>query len=438
MPKDKVDLAYAFTLEPKDAVAYFRQKGYVIGWNWQDLAQRTHANAFTVAKAARVDILDTIRKEVDRAISQGVTREAFIKTLTPRLQKLGWWGKQVIVDSKGAAELVQLGSPWRLKTIYQANVQSAYMAGRYKQQLENSVHRPYWMYVAVMDESTRASHAALNNKVFHHSDPIWKTHYPPNGWGCRCRVRALSERRLQSLGARVESSDGKLSTNTVETGVDQRTGEVYTAEVTTYRQGNQAMTPDAGWNQNVGELAYGTDMALLHKVSAVRDMSLRTQVVQSINNSKLRHQAFAGWVDQVLDKKKPGHSVQAIGFMDEAVAGAVFAKTQVAPARVMVINEKRLVHADSKKHEIGGVALSRAELKALPVLVANYDAVFWDKKHNNLMYVRFEGEGATVMLPVNPTYKIQKQKGKLDVLVNAFRIGDQRLFLDTERFERLW
>nr|WP_050747369.1 hypothetical protein [Sodalis glossinidius] len=41
--------------------------------------------------------------------------------LTPRLQKLGWWRKQVVVDSQGNAEAVQLGSARRLATIYNVN-----------------------------------------------------------------------------------------------------------------------------------------------------------------------------------------------------------------------------------------------------------------------------------------------------------------------------
>ena len=247
------DLVYAFTLAPKDAIKFFQDKGYVIGWNWQEVVAETHAQAFTVAKAARLDILESIRKEVDKAIVHGTTSEEFVKTLTPRLQKLGWWGKQVIVDSKGNAEMVQLGSPWRLKNIYRINTQTAYQAGRIQQQTDFADTRPYWAYVAIMDENTRDSHAALHNKVFHYTDPIWQTHYPPNGWGCRCRVRALSQRRLESLSWQVENSAGKLSTQTVETGFDKRTGEVYTAEVTRYQNGQQVMTPDAGWNHRPGK-----------------------------------------------------------------------------------------------------------------------------------------------------------------------------------------
>ena len=437
MSRDSVDLAYAFTLEPKDAIAYFRQKGYTIGWNWQDVAQEVHARSFTVAKAARLDVLESIRKELDKAISQGMTRSEFTRQLTPTLQKLGWWGKQVVVDSQGVAQSVQLGSPWRLRTIYQANVQSAYMAGRYKQQMENSDKRPYWMYVAIQDSNTRPDHALLNGRVFRSDDPIWESHYPPNGWGCRCRVRTLSQRRLEQLGLNVQESGNRLSTGSVDAGYDPRTGELYQMDVTRYRVGKQSMSPDPGWSQNVGRLAYGSDVALMQKLTAIDNIDLRTQAVQSINNSSLRHQAFASWVDSTLDRKRPGHGVQALGFMDEQVAAAVHKKTGKAPARVLVMSEKNLGHADSKKHEVGGIALNRDELKQLPTLLTDYDNVFWDRKHDNIMYVKYQGSSAMVMLPVNPDYKLQKQKSRLDVLVNAFRVEDGRVLTDKTRFERL-
>jgi uncharacterized protein with gpF-like domain len=28
-------------------------------------------------------------------------------------------------------------------------------------------------------------------------DPWWKTHYPPNGWGCQCTVHAVSLQELR-------------------------------------------------------------------------------------------------------------------------------------------------------------------------------------------------------------------------------------------------
>ena len=74
--------------------------------------------AFAVAKVMREDILKDIRSALDKALSEGKTFKEFSKELKPTLQKKGWWGEQIIVDSKGNAEKVQLGSMYRLKTIY--------------------------------------------------------------------------------------------------------------------------------------------------------------------------------------------------------------------------------------------------------------------------------------------------------------------------------
>jgi hypothetical protein len=78
----------------------------------------------------RLDLLSDIRGALETTLQSGQTLKQFIAELQPVLESQGWWGKQVIVDSQGVGEMVQLGSPRRLKTIYQTNLQSAYMAGR--------------------------------------------------------------------------------------------------------------------------------------------------------------------------------------------------------------------------------------------------------------------------------------------------------------------
>ncbi len=55
----------------------------------------------------------------------------FSKNLNLLLQKKGWWGEQIVVDSAGVAEKVQLGSMYhRLKTIYRVNMQTSYMSAK--------------------------------------------------------------------------------------------------------------------------------------------------------------------------------------------------------------------------------------------------------------------------------------------------------------------
>lgn len=251
------DLKAIFGLEPEQAIAYLKSKGYAITWNWQEMVDQAHDISFTVAKAMRLDLLSDIRGALETALQSGQTLKQFIADLQPVLESQGWWGKQVIVDSQGVGELVQLGSPRRLKTIYQTNLQSAYMAGRKASMEETTDTHPYWMYVAILDGKTRPSHRALHGQVFRHDDPIWASIFPPNGFNCRCRVVALTESAVKRRGLRIVSSEGNMFTETVETGVNKRTGEIRTAEVTGLRTTDAAgkavtFRTDPGFNHAPG------------------------------------------------------------------------------------------------------------------------------------------------------------------------------------------
>lgn len=259
---DGIDLGIAFGLPPREALRYFEEKGFRAGhWNWWDTWQDANARAFVIARTARLDVQQNIRDRLRQTLAQGMTEHDFIRTLTPELQRMGWWGKKVVVDSAGEAEVVQEGSLWRLKTIYRTNTMTAYNSARWKQQQENAVSRPYWQYIAVMDAKTRASHAAMHGRVFRHDDPIWNTHYPPCAFNCRCRVRALTERQVQSRGLNVESSEGHLAEVTQEVGVDKRTGEVIERPAWQYTAPDgRTMTPSPGWNYNPGRAAFQPDL----------------------------------------------------------------------------------------------------------------------------------------------------------------------------------
>lgn len=416
-----VDLGYAATLAPKETVAYFRAKGQHIGWNWYETAADVHARSFTVAKAARVDVLTTIQTEVERAISQGVSQQEFIDTLSPRLKKLGWWGKQVIVDSAGNAEEVQLGSPRRLALIYNVNTRVAYNVGRYAQLMNSTDTHPFWQYVAVMDSRTRPSHAALNGLVFRYDDPFWKTHYPPNGWNCRCRVRALSQERMNALGLQATQGDKYLTTKKVQAAVDKATGEMIEMDVTTFADGARVMTPDAGWSYNPGSAAFGLDQSLIRKLIEVKSPQLREMVVQEMNNSPERQLAFRIWAKNIMEIRRGGNDIRTLGFMSESVADAVAERTGEPPARLLAMSEKNLLHADSDKHHDTGVALTADDLALLPSLLARAEAVLWDKVHHNLMYIVTTKDGLAKIV-VNAPYGIKRQPDSLDVVINAYRV----------------
>lgn len=243
-----VQLKTLFKLAPALAIKYFKKKNNKLTWDWFELWQDAHKKSFTVAKVMREDILNDIRTALDKSLSEGKTFHDFQKELKPTLQKKGWWGEEIVVDKEGNAERVQLGSMYRLKTIYSVNMQTAYQTGRYKTQTDNTDTRPYWEYVAVMDSRTLPEHAMLNGLVFRYDDPFWNSFYPPNGWRCRCRVNALSDYNLKKKEISPQDSTGCLSEE--QRLVSKKSGEYKPVTVYTDPLTGKKIAPDVGWSHN--------------------------------------------------------------------------------------------------------------------------------------------------------------------------------------------
>ena len=197
-----------FGLKPKEAIKALEDKGYEITWSWREQLKLNNAQVFTVAKAMKLDVLQDIRDSLDNALKNGLSFGSFKKELRPVLEAKGWWGKQVL-----DGEVVQLGSPSRLQTIYRTNMGSVRNVGRWEAFESNKANRPYLMYDAVMDPSTRDEHAALNGVIKHIDDPFWDTWMPPNGYNCRCTVRALTpeqaeERKVVKVPKDIKPDEG--------------------------------------------------------------------------------------------------------------------------------------------------------------------------------------------------------------------------------------
>jgi len=192
-----------FTLPPSDAIAFFRDKGITTGFSFADLIGAEHDNAFTVAKIMDVDLLHDIRKAVDIAIADGTTAQTFAKQLIPELQKKGWWGRSARLDPVSGKRVGTTFAPWRLETIFRTNMQSAYSVGNWQSIQTNKKTAEYLMYDAVDDGRTRPEHRAWDNTVRPVDDPFWSTHYPPNGYNCRCGTIQLSQHDLDDLGLEV-------------------------------------------------------------------------------------------------------------------------------------------------------------------------------------------------------------------------------------------
>jgi len=190
-----------FDLPPQEAIDYFRGKGLRTSFHWADMRHEEHDHAFTVAKMMDLDLLREVKQEVDKALAQGQTYRDFEAALKPLLEKRGWWGRQEMVDpATGEVVDAQLGSPRRLRTIFRVNLMTAYAAGQWEQIKLMAGAAPYLEYSAVLDLRTRPDHRSWDGKVVRIDDPWWETHFPPNGWNCRCTVIQRDDWELKRMG----------------------------------------------------------------------------------------------------------------------------------------------------------------------------------------------------------------------------------------------
>ena len=294
------DIKAVFGMTPEAAVAYLKQKGITVSWDWQDMLDDAHATAFTVAKTAKMDVVSDIYSAVVRAAEQGQTFEDFSRELTPVLQRKGWWGRQEVTNPEGETQSVQLGSPHRLKTIYLTNMQSAYMAGRYAEMMDSTDTHPYWEYVAINDSRTRETHRMLHGRVYAADDPVWDTLYPPLDYRCRCRVKPLS----RSMGESRVQPKPTLETITVDIGSNLYTGEARYAQRTGIRVNNRFIAPNAGFNANQGKsMLSRMAQVAVDKAQAAHPDIARTALKTMMRNDRFKNALSAAslaWVLKLL------------------------------------------------------------------------------------------------------------------------------------------
>jgi len=210
-------------LIPEEAIDFFRQKGYRIGFDHRDVWRQEHQAAFTVAKAMQMDLLADIRAAVDDAIANGTTLADFRAGLQPLLVKRGWWGRQSMTDPvTGEVKDVQLGSPRRLKTIYDTNLRTAHAEGQWQRIQGAKASMPYLMYDHTPSAHERKEHAAWGGLVLPVDDPWWQSHMPIRAWGCKCRVIQMGARQIERQGLKV----GTAPPETTTAYTNKRTGEI--------------------------------------------------------------------------------------------------------------------------------------------------------------------------------------------------------------------
>jgi hypothetical protein len=177
-----------------EQLAFFRNKlgNLVPTSRWDDIQRSAHDSGFMIAGAKKADLLADLAAAVDRAASEGKSLDAFRKDFRAIVERRGWHG--------WTGEESLAGQRWRTRVIYRTNMATSYAAGRTAQLREGGF--PWWIYKH--NDSVRhprPQHLAWDGLTLPPDHAFWRTHSPPNGWGCQCYVLgARSEAMVRRMG----------------------------------------------------------------------------------------------------------------------------------------------------------------------------------------------------------------------------------------------
>jgi hypothetical protein len=174
---------FGFNTPFYEQLEFLRKKLNLPTERWDDIKKSAHDVAFMVAGAKNADLVQDMHNAINKAAEQGRGLEDFRRDFKRIVQQRGW------VDYTGAGS--EAGIAWRTRIIYNTNMRTSYMAGRYKQLTDPEYLklRPNWKYVHNDSvQHPRPLHLSWNGTVLPHDHPFWKTHFPQNGWLCECDV----------------------------------------------------------------------------------------------------------------------------------------------------------------------------------------------------------------------------------------------------------
>jgi SPP1 gp7 family putative phage head morphogenesis protein len=360
---DKVQ-AREFGVQFREAIDYLKGKLPEVSLKSDDLAGPVHAKVFTVAGATSVDLVRDMHSAVTDAVAQGRTLSQFRKDFDRIVQEHGWTYK----GKRG----------WRSGVIFNTNMRSAHMAGRWQQLVANKARRPYLQYRTAGDSRVRPQHRMWDGLIYPFDDAFWQTHYPPNGWGCRCTIRAYGEADLK---------DGNLA---VSKPFDMQTREVITRDGEI--KDKVPLGIDPGWDHNVGQSWISPEVALGQKLARLPRQLQGVMVDKTISPAfqEVIGERFKSFRTGVKTTGQPRGEAQIVGYLDSATLNALGEKLpalELESTSVAVLDRKTAHLTGAHKAQTSKQAWPADWVDALPENFRNYQAVLWDKQAESLIVV---------------------------------------------------
>lgn len=404
---------------PEEAVKAFEARGLLVTGSWQSLWQEEHARAFTVANLARLDLLQEIHAAIGEAIKNGQDYRAFAKGLVPKLQAAGWWAQEV-PEGKPLA-------PSRLQLIYDTNLRVSYAAANWDRIERLKKTYPYLRYNTRRDLRVRPLHRLWEGIVLPVDHPFWDTHYPPNGWRCRCDVLQLSANDLKALGLEV-TPDSALPTGQ-KTFTNRMTGEK-----TTVPEGI-----DPGWAYNPGKVGSAARGATVGSKLLAADPGAASRVAQAAGEAftaPLKAQ-LGQWAEALqAGTLKPTGNQLVVGVLRSETLDFLAAAGTAPETAALTLSDREFLHMLRPAKADRGAAWSLPRLLDLPNLLAQPESVYWDTQDQVLVYAwSVQGQAAKAVIRVNYRVKSEGQKIRTNLIKTTGMV--QPSDLQASRYQKI-
>ena len=393
-------VSFSFNLPPEQNIQFLQQKKPKLSFNYDEVMHEAHLKAFSIAKVTKLDLLSDIQDSLIKAQKEGKSFESWKKDIKPTLAKKGWLGKVEVTNEKtGEIKTINVNNT-RLKRIYNTNMRTANAQGRAKAQyaLEGEI---YLRYIALQDGLTRPSHLRMHGITLHRDDPFWERNYPPNGWNCRCVVRAYSKSECERQGFSI-SQTPPLPIASKDWSYDKR-----------------GLEKDNSLNTILD--------SKLKKFAKENNKSAFVESLKNIPNAALKktwETSLNAMIDEVLVKGNqsyPAAYVQ-IGKISPKIQ-SFLEKTLGSKLEdlYLILPKNNLLHASPKRKAIYNQALRVEEFREIVNVLEEEKEVYWDK--DSLIYFFEDKEDKTKMnkIVVTPNYKI-KRFGKTNAIVTLSKI----------------
>jgi Phage Mu protein F like protein len=250
--------------------SFFKRKLNLPSERYDSIQGRAHDYGFMVAGAMQADLLVDLRAAIDKAINQGTGLVQFQKDFDKLAIKGKGW------DYKGSRN-------WRTQVIYNTNLRSSYAAGRWAQMRDPDAlsARPLWRYEHNDSVLTpRPEHQAWDGLILDATDAWWDPHYPPNGWGCQCKVVAIANDELADYNKSEPDDPPSDSINTA--GIDE------------------------GWDYAPGQSAYETVRLAQSKTEAL--LAADESIARAYSAHLMEGGSFNDWYAQLEQRVETNRS----------------------------------------------------------------------------------------------------------------------------------